>query len=100
MVHRETKVCSEHLSFTVKTSSATGFDRTGRGNLGRTVALVTTDAKRVFAMVERPFITPDDPRQVRQRCAQRGFLPGPVINLQFHLRDPTRTTVSDTADGN
>ena len=56
---------SEHLSFAVKPSSAAGFDRTGRANLGCTVALVTTHGKGVFAMLERPLITPDDPRQVR-----------------------------------
>jgi hypothetical protein len=53
---------SEHFRFTVKAGSATGFDRTRRGNLGYPASIVTTHPKNVFAMVEWPFITPKHPR--------------------------------------
>jgi hypothetical protein len=52
---------SEYLSFTVKPSSATGFDRTGCGNLEYTVTVVTTYDKDVFSRDKKPLITPDDP---------------------------------------
>ena len=58
---RAPRLYSEHLSSIVIPSGTTGFDRTLRGNLGRTIAFVATHVKGMLSMVERPCITPNNP---------------------------------------
>src|SRR5215469_13225852 len=47
----------------------------GRGDLRRSVSLITPHRKVVFARLEWPVLSPDDPGQLRERGAQYGLLP-------------------------
>src|SRR5215472_15639240 len=56
-----------------------------RGDLRRSVSLITPHRKVVFARLEWPVVSPDDPGQLRERGAQYGLLPRTVIYLHFDL---------------
>src|SRR6266540_6287765 len=55
--------------------------------------------KRVLALLERPVVPPDNPRETREWCSQLRLPPFAAINLHLDLRDAASSRVCDTAHG-
>src|SRR5262245_57571558 len=61
------------------------------------VSVNTSDRERVFAMLERPVVPPDNPREAGERCPESRLAPLTAVNLNFDLRDSASPGMGDAA---
>src|SRR5262245_3303368 len=86
---------SEHGRLAVQARGPARVRRRLFHNLGMAATVNTSDRERVFAMLERPVVPPDNPRQAGEWCPESRLAPLAVVNLNFDLRDSARPGMSD-----
>src|SRR4029434_9691552 len=89
------RVLSEHRLLTVQTARAGRLRRSILNDLWRALAVGAAHRECVPALLKRPVIAPDHPRQARQRRAQLRLAPLTSVHLNFNLRDAPRACMRD-----